>query len=216
MPARERAGKAPIKTRVLIVGGGPVGLGLALELGRLGTSCVLVEQSNGTVEQPKLGLVSTRTMEFCRRWGTAQEIRDVYPPDYPGTQMFVTSLSGYELARQSYPSFGELPPLETSPERHQRCTQIYFEPILRRAAEAHASTDIRLKTRMTSFYQDADGVMAQAEDLNTGESLTIEADYMVACDGASSMVRAALGIEMEGKLLSHSVNISFGAVPDNA
>jgi 2-polyprenyl-6-methoxyphenol hydroxylase-like FAD-dependent oxidoreductase len=196
---------------VLIVGGGPVGLSLALELGRLGTPCVLVEQSDGTVEQPKLGLVSTRTMEFCRRWGTAQAIRDVYPSDYPGTQMFVTSLCGYELARQTYPSFGELPPLETSPERHQRCTQLYFEPILRRAAEAHASTEIRLQTRMTSFHQDAGVVVAQAEDLNSGESLTIEADYMVACDGASSMVRGALGIEMEGKLLSHSVNIFFKA-----
>jgi 2-polyprenyl-6-methoxyphenol hydroxylase-like FAD-dependent oxidoreductase len=196
---------------VLIVGGGPVGLGLALELGRLGTDCILVEQSDGTVEQPKLGLVSTRTMEFCRRWGTAQEIRDVYPPDYPGTQMFVTSLCGYELARQSYPSFGELPTLETSPERHQRCTQIYFEPILRRAAEAHSSTEIQLRTRMTSFHQDAGGVMAQVENLYTGETGTIEADYMVACDGASSTVRSALGIEMEGKLLSHSVNIFFRA-----
>lgn len=195
----------------MIVGGGPVGLGLALELGRLGTPCVLVEQSDGTVEQPKLGLVSTRTMEFCRRWGVAQEIRDVYPPDYPATQLFVTSLRGYELARQTYPSFGDLPALDTSPERHQRCTQIYFEPILRRAAEAHASVNIRLRTRMTGFHQNATGVAAQCEDLTSGVSQTIEADYMVACDGASSMVRAALGIAMEGKLLSHSVNIFFKA-----
>jgi 2-polyprenyl-6-methoxyphenol hydroxylase-like FAD-dependent oxidoreductase len=202
-----------MKTGVLIVGGGPVGLGLALELGRLGTPCVLVEQSDGTVEQPKLGLVSTRTMEFCRRWGVAQEIRDVYPSDYPATQMFVTSLRGYELARQVYPSFGELPLLETSPERHQRCTQIYFEPILRRAAGAHPSADIRLQTRMTAFHQDATGVTAQLQDAGSGEAASIEAEYMVACDGASSSVRVALGIEMEGKLLSHSVNIFF-KVPD--
>ncbi|NQV56072.1 MAG: FAD-dependent monooxygenase [Rhodospirillales bacterium] len=198
-----------IKTRVLIVGGGPVGLGLALELGRLGTECILAEQSDGVVKQPKLGLVSTRTMEFCRRWGTAQEIRDVYPPDFPATQLFVTSLCGYELSRQEYPTFSELPPLETSPERHQRCTQIYLEPILRRAAEAHPSATIRLNTRMTSFHQDENGVMANCEDVNSGEVITIEADYMVGCDGAASIVRGALGIEMEGKLLSHSINVFF-------
>lgn len=196
---------------MLIVGGGPVGLSLALELGRLGTRCLLLEQSDGTVEQPKLGLVSTRTMEFCRRWGIAQTVRDVYPSDYPATQMFVTSLSGYELARQVYPSFGDLEPLEISPERHQRCSQIYFEPILRRAAEAQEFTEIRLRTRMTSFRPGHTEVTAEIENLDSGQTGAIEAEYMVACDGASSTTRGILGIQMEGKLLSHSVNIFFRA-----
>ena len=63
------------RTPVLIVGGGPVGLALAGELGWRGVDCTLVEKSDGTIEQPKMDLVGIRTMEFCRRWGIADENR---------------------------------------------------------------------------------------------------------------------------------------------
>ncbi len=186
-----------------------MGAALALELGRLGVTCILIEQTDGTVEQPKLGLVSTRSMEYARRWGVAQEIRDVYPPDYPATQLFVTSLCGYELARQDYPTFSELPPLDCSPERHQRCSQIFLEPILRRAADRHASVSVKYLTRLEGFDHAPDGITARCRHTETGEDIVIEADYLVGCDGAGSLVRQTLGIEMSGKLLSHSVNIFF-------
>ena len=57
---------------MLIVGGGPVGLALAAELGWRGIRCELVEQSDGTISTPKMNEVNTRTMEFCRRWGIAE------------------------------------------------------------------------------------------------------------------------------------------------
>ena len=73
-------------TPVLIVGGGPVGLALAGELGWRGVPCRLIEKTDGTIEQPKMELVGVRTMEFCRRWGIVKSVEDApYPADYPQT-----------------------------------------------------------------------------------------------------------------------------------
>src|SRR5207302_4338931 len=71
-------------TPVLIVGAGPVGLALAGDLGWRGVPCMLIEQTDGRIEQPKMDLVGVRTMEFCRRWGIVDWVRDApYPGDYP-------------------------------------------------------------------------------------------------------------------------------------
>ena len=71
-------------TPVLIVGGGPVGLALALELGWRGVSCLLIEQGSGDIDAPKMNEVNTRSMEFCRRWGIADAVRACpFPADYP-------------------------------------------------------------------------------------------------------------------------------------
>jgi 2-polyprenyl-6-methoxyphenol hydroxylase-like FAD-dependent oxidoreductase len=64
------------KRPVLIVGGGPVGLALAVELGWRGIVCMLVEQSDGTIVTPKMNEVNVRTMEFCRRWDIAKDVYD--------------------------------------------------------------------------------------------------------------------------------------------
>ncbi|MCY7334796.1 MAG: FAD-dependent monooxygenase, partial [Chamaesiphon sp.] len=63
-----------IETEVLIVGGGPVGLAMALELKYQGIDCVLVEQSDGVIDHPKVGTVGPRSMEIFRRWGLAQSV----------------------------------------------------------------------------------------------------------------------------------------------
>ena len=60
---------------VLIVGGGPIGLGLALDLGWRGIRCLLVEQSDRSIDDPRANTINSRTMEFCRRWGIADEVR---------------------------------------------------------------------------------------------------------------------------------------------
>jgi 2-polyprenyl-6-methoxyphenol hydroxylase-like FAD-dependent oxidoreductase len=72
------------ETPVLIVGGGPVGLALAAELGWRGVPCTLIEQSDGRITTPKMNEVNTRTMEFCRRWGIADRVmRCPFPVDHP-------------------------------------------------------------------------------------------------------------------------------------
>ena len=68
----QRAPRLP----VLIVGAGPVGMCLAAELGRLGVPCLLVEKRDGRVTLPKMSQVSSRAMEFCRRWGSADSVRN--------------------------------------------------------------------------------------------------------------------------------------------
>src|SRR3954447_12397155 len=86
---------------VLIVGGGPVGLALAVELGVRGIRCQLVERGDGSVPVPKMTQLTTRTMEFCRRWGIVDEIKATgWPPEHPGDFLYLTNLTGYELFRQ--------------------------------------------------------------------------------------------------------------------
>jgi len=93
-----------LNTPVLVVGGGPVGLALACELGWRGIACTLIEQGDGTIVTPKMNEVNIRTMEFCRRWGIAEAVHACpFPPDYPLDVAFVTSLSGYELGRVPRP-----------------------------------------------------------------------------------------------------------------
>jgi 2-polyprenyl-6-methoxyphenol hydroxylase-like FAD-dependent oxidoreductase len=107
---------------VLIVGGGPTGLALAAELGWRGIECLLVEQGDGTIYHPRANTVNSRTMEFCRRWGISERVRNAgAPPDFPSTILYLTSLKGYEIARIERPTYSGHAPLPTTPERSQRC-----------------------------------------------------------------------------------------------
>jgi len=92
---------------ILIVAGGSVGLALAAELGRLGTKCLLVEQTDGTIDHPRATALNSRTMEFCRRWGLAGKVRQVgTPPDFPHTALYVTSFTGCTIATIERPTHG--------------------------------------------------------------------------------------------------------------
>src|SRR5581483_6987798 len=104
-PPTSRSEAGVRKIPVLIVGGGPVGLALAGELGWRGVSCVLAEQGDGSIVTPKMNEVNVRTMEFCRRWGIADKVLNCpFPADYPFDVVFVTSLAGHEIGRMPRPS----------------------------------------------------------------------------------------------------------------
>ena len=197
---------------VLIVGGGPVGLALAGELGWRGIPCMLIEQGDGTIVTPKMNEVNIRTMEFCRRWGIADAVHACpFPPDYPLDVAFVTSLSGYELGRIPRPPRMSEEPEPHSPMRLQVCSQMWFDPILQRFARTFPSVSLRYRTRLESFEASESGVTAEIVDLESGRRERIEADYLAACDGANSMVRRALGIGLNGKTLGHPVHLYFRA-----
>src|SRR5690349_25129436 len=105
------------KVPVLIVGGGPVGLAIAGDLGWRGIDCLLIEQSDGAIYQPKMDLVGVRTMEHCRRWGIVQDVvTSPYPRDYPQDNVYLTSLGGYELGREAFAQLGEEEPPPNSPK----------------------------------------------------------------------------------------------------
>src|SRR4029078_9803884 len=86
------------RTPVLIVGGGPVGLALAGELGWRGVECFLVEQTDGTIVTPKMNEVNVRTLWFCRRWGIADKVHNCpFPQSHARDAVFITSFTGHEL-----------------------------------------------------------------------------------------------------------------------
>ena len=126
-----------IKTPVLIVGGGPIGLSMAIELGWRGIESILVDEGDGTIEHPRTGLIAVRTMELFRRWGLAQRVRDCgFPADDDLSMVFCTSLNGLLLDRESYPSMRDAPTPPETPEKKQRCPQLWLQPILTDAARA--------------------------------------------------------------------------------
>lgn len=201
-----------IETPVLIVGGGPVGLALACELGWRGVKCLLVERRDGAVTLPKMNQVGVRTMEFCRRWGISGRVQaQSVPEDYPRTIMFVTSAGplGHELGRYEFPSRSE-ELLTDSPEAIQRCSQLYFDPILSAYAKDLPSVSMRYKTSFEAMQQDEAGVTSTLADAATGRRLHVRSRFVVACDGGNSTVRESAGIGFHlDKPLSLHHNIFF-------
>ena len=202
------------ETQVLIVGGGPVGLALAADLGWRGIDCILLEQGDGTIYHPRANTVNSRTMEFCRRWGVAEEVHNSgAPPDFPSTILYLTSLQGYELARIERPTYGggdagRVKPLLTSPERSERCNQLFFDPIMRHLAQAMPSVTMRYRCRFEAFEETEGGVIATVRDLASDRTETVAARYLVACCAGHSAVPKALDVRWEGEAaLSYHLNV---------
>jgi 2-polyprenyl-6-methoxyphenol hydroxylase-like FAD-dependent oxidoreductase len=194
---------------VLIIGGGPVGLALAVDLGWRGIAARVVEQEDGTIDHPRANAENARTMEFFRRWGVADAVRTSgTPQDFTQAVVYATNLCGYEIARIDRPGHGGSGGTAISPERPQRCNQLWLDPILRERASGFPSIDLRYRTRFESFTQDAHGVDAVVRDLATGVQERVRAQYLIACCGGRSPVRAALGIELQGSpAIEYNLNI---------
>lgn len=199
-------------TKVLIAGAGPVGLALAIELGLRGINCVIAERSDGILRVPRMSSVSARGMEFCRRWGIADKVRyAVWSRTHPCDFVYVSTMVGEELARLRMPSYAEREgTLDYSPEGSATCPQIFFDPILAEKAKSIPGVSIRYGTRLESFEQDNTGVQARVVDTDSGEDSLLAADYLVGCDGAGSVVRRQLEIQMDGPgRIATSVNVFF-------
>ncbi len=200
-----------LDTDVLVVGGGPVGLALAGDLGWRGRHVLLVEQSDGAIFQPKMDLVGIRTMEFCRRWGLVEAVEKTpYDRDYPQDNIYLTSLDGYELGRQPMPSMREDVPPPESPQKRERCPQNMFDPVLRAFAQSQPGVRLHYRNELVSFVKDAEGITSTIRDLDLHRTFTVRSRYLVGADGAHSTVRNALGIEMRGKgILTYTTNAIF-------
>ena len=89
------------RTQVLIVGAGPVGLALAIELGHRGIRTLLVERNDRVGYAPRAKTTNVRSREHMRRWGIADELAAAAPLGihYPSNVVFCTRLGGALLTR---------------------------------------------------------------------------------------------------------------------
>src|SRR5882672_10632568 len=194
------------RTKVVIVGGGPAGLVLAIELGRRGVPCIFLEEDPTSPTLPKANATTSRTMEHYRRLGFAGEIRALgLPEDYPQDIAYFTRYTRHELARLKGRSRREAIAAREgadsrwpTPEPLHRVQQMYIEAILKAQAEKWPAANVRFGWRAQRIQQHEDGVTVAAERISTGKTERIEADFAVGCDGPRSLVRAALGIGYEG------------------
>jgi 2-polyprenyl-6-methoxyphenol hydroxylase-like FAD-dependent oxidoreductase len=197
-----------MRTRVLTVGGGPVGLTLAMDLAWRGIDVIVAERRPpNDPPNVKCGQIGARSMEIFRRLGVADKLRGIgLPAAYPNDIVSATSVTGIELSRVLIPGRGArgtpaaAGPDTTwpTPEHTHRCNQKFFEPVL----FAHATEQPRIRilhsTEITDLAQSEEGVIASAVDLDGGTRSRIECDYLVGCDGASSFVRKSIGSEFVG------------------
>jgi 2-polyprenyl-6-methoxyphenol hydroxylase-like FAD-dependent oxidoreductase len=195
-----------ITTPILIAGGGPVGLVLALELDHRGIPFLLVERNPTTTRHPKMDVTNGRSMEHFRRLGLADEIRaHAVPVDHPMDVVWVSRHAEWELARFPYASVEErrrairarndgTQPLEPN----MRISQIVLEPVLRSILEKRGrGASLRFGWGLESFAQDADGVTAVIRHGESGACEEVRSRYLAGCDGATSVTRKTLGIELD-------------------
>jgi 2-polyprenyl-6-methoxyphenol hydroxylase-like FAD-dependent oxidoreductase len=181
---------------VIIVGGGPVGCALALDLGLRGVSSVVLESRTTLGNIPKGQGLTQRTLEHFYFWGLTEELRAarLMPRGYP-----IGEITAYRNLASDYwhaPAGREVVN-DFFFQKNERLPQYRMEAVLRRRLEALPNVDVRLGVTATEIAQFSDKVRATAVDEN-GTSETFEADYLIGCDGSHSMVRESAGIARSG------------------
>jgi 2-polyprenyl-6-methoxyphenol hydroxylase-like FAD-dependent oxidoreductase len=190
---------------VCIVGAGPVGLTLALDLAKRGIGVALVDKELQAGPWPKMERCNARSMEIYRRLGIHDEIRRHGQSESGSMSVaIVTRLSDPPLAWLEYPTVaavrekiaatndGSLPC-----EPYQVISQYTLEPILRRAVERCTEITTLFGHEFESFAEQADQVSIRCRG-PTG-AMEIGARYLVGCDGAASPIRKQSGIALEGR-----------------
>ena len=150
---------------VLIIGGGPVGLIVAIDLARRGVRCLVLDETDGTITFPTGENLNTRTMEHFRHWGLADKVRySGFPPDYRRNVRFVTRVMGYQLTVFERTSNSEPMPQEAavSPEWSIWCPKFFLDPTLRAYAATLPAADVRYGWRCESVTQTDELVFAAA------------------------------------------------------
>ncbi|UUX93989.1 FAD-dependent oxidoreductase [Aquabacterium sp. J223] len=216
------AGAKQLRTQVVIVGAGPVGLLLATDLAKRGIRTVVMEL-RGFMEPPsvKCNHVSARTMEQLRRLGLAETVRSTgLPTDHSNDIAFRLTTTGVELSRVHIPGRADRYTDTTgpdgwwpTPEPPHRINQRFLEPLLARHAASLPEVTLINACEFTGFTENSQGIVAQAHLLGSGQALEISGSYIVGCDGARSTLRRAIGAVLEGTAVIQHVQSTLIKAP---
>jgi 2-polyprenyl-6-methoxyphenol hydroxylase-like FAD-dependent oxidoreductase len=212
-----------IETNVLIVGAGPVGLTLAIDLAWRGIDVTLVEtRAPAASPEPKCNHVAARTMEIFRRLGLAEKVRNAgLPADYPHDIVYRTTFTGQELTRIPIPCRRDRFTTQDgpdcnwpTPEPPHRINQIFLEPILFEHAAAEPRIRIVSRTSVEDVVVEDTCARVTLRDLESGAVWRLSCRYLIGCDGARSVVRKAIGAELAGDAIVQRVQSTYIHAPD--
>lgn len=208
---------------VIVVGGGPVGMTIALDLAQRGSTVALVElRHEGEAPSVKCNHVSARSMEIFRRLGFAHKVRAAgLPDDYDHDVSYRVSTTGPELTRIRIAGRADRGTVRDNgpdskwptPELPHRVNQIFLEPVI--AAEVAANPRITRYYRheVTGFTQDDTGVTAQVANLETGATFELRGKFLIGCDGGRSPTRKAIGGQFHGDAVIQRVQSTYIRAP---
>lgn len=194
---------APVPARhpVVIVGGGPIGMGLALDLGKRGVACLVLDDHDGVGMGSRAICFAKRTLEICDRLGCGDPMVD---------KGVVWNLGRVFRDETEIYSFNLLPEDGHKRPAFINLQQPYFEQFLveeiRRQQAAGAPIEIRGRNLVTQIAQHDDHVSLSVE--TPDGDYQIEAEYVVACDGASSPIRTMMGLDFEGRVFEDNFLIA--------
>lgn len=201
-----------IRTPVVVVGGGPVGLTIALELSQHGIASVVVEPRT-MVEpgSPRAKTTSARSMELFRRTGVAAEIRRRagIPLGWSDEIRFCTTVTGDEITRITGTLGLDLAGSPLTSEAGQQVMQPTVEEVLRDRLATDPLVTLRMGSR--AMRVDLDGKHPRVEIVaEGGRTEVFEADFVVGSDGSRGIVRGAIGAHYNGAPGGRpNVNITF-------
>lgn len=212
---QECAEETAMQVDVAIIGGGPVGLGAAIALGRLGVHTSLFERHDRTSYHPRGHVVNGRTMEIFRTWGVADEIeRRALPYDRNCGSAFCITLAGRmfgAVRSRGADARRDAEVASYGPHVKVSCPQDLVEPVLLRAARACPSTSIGFSNTVTGMHEVPGGMRLTVVN-SEGRRSHANARYVIAADGAHSNVRDWLDIPMDGvEQIGNQIGVYFHA-----
>jgi 2-polyprenyl-6-methoxyphenol hydroxylase-like FAD-dependent oxidoreductase len=211
------------EAEVLIVGAGPVGLTLAIDLAWRGIDVTVVEtRARAAAPEPKCNHVAARTMEIFRRLGVAEKVRNAgLPADYPHDISYRTTFTGQELTRIKIPcrrdrfTVTDGPDCNwPTPEPPHRINQVFLEPILFEHAAEQSRIRIINRTSVEDVAVGEASARAVLRDLDSGAVVPMNCRFLIGCDGARSVVRKAIGAKLSGDDVVQRVQSTYIRAPD--
>lgn len=196
----DKTAAVPARAEVVIAGCGPAGLAAAVELGQRGVDVVVLEpRHTADFDRPRAKTTNIRTMEHFRRWGLADALRRAAPIPVAWSQdvSFCTSLTGREIHRFTNVFGLSVERQDDWAESGQQVHQGIVEDVLRSAVSALPSVHLATGWSLVDLDQSSSHVDVIGRH-ESGATITVDAKFLLGCDGARSKARELIGARYEG------------------